>query len=72
MKGFLLDTNVPSEMTRPRPQSSVSEWLDNADDDRLYQRGFPRRDSERDYDSPREQASQRATAMARRNLAPMV
>ena len=36
MKGFLLDTNVPSEMTRPRPQSSVSEWLDNADDDRLY------------------------------------
>jgi hypothetical protein len=36
MKGFLLDTNVPSEMTRPRPQSSVSEWLDTADDDQLY------------------------------------
>jgi predicted nucleic acid-binding protein len=36
MKGFLLDTNVPSEMTRPRPQSGVSRWLDDADDDQLY------------------------------------
>jgi predicted nucleic acid-binding protein len=36
MKGFLLDTNIPSEMTRPSPQSSVSSWLDQADDDRLY------------------------------------
>ncbi len=36
MKGFLLDTNIPSEMTRPRPQSSVSRWLDDADDDQLY------------------------------------
>jgi len=36
MKGFLLDTNVPSEMTRKRPQSSVSEWLETADDDQLY------------------------------------
>jgi predicted nucleic acid-binding protein len=36
MKGFLLDTNIPSEMTRPSPQPSVSAWLDDADDDRLY------------------------------------
>jgi predicted nucleic acid-binding protein len=36
MKGFLLDTNVPSEMTRPRPQPSVYGWLDDADDDQLY------------------------------------
>jgi predicted nucleic acid-binding protein len=36
MKGFLLDTNIPSEMTRPRPQSSVSGCLDDADDDELY------------------------------------
>ena len=36
MKGFLLDTNIPSEMTRPRPQPSVSAWLDDADDDQLY------------------------------------
>lgn len=36
MKGFLLDTNIPSEMTRPRPQPSVIGWLDDADDDQLY------------------------------------
>jgi predicted nucleic acid-binding protein len=36
MKGFLLDTNIPSEMTRPLPQPSVSAWLDDADDDQLY------------------------------------
>ena len=36
MKGFLLDTNIPSEMTRPRPQPSVIGWLDDADDGQLY------------------------------------
>ena len=36
MKGFLLDTNIPSEMTRPFPQPSVAQWLEGADDDRLY------------------------------------
>jgi predicted nucleic acid-binding protein len=36
MSGFLLDTNIPSEMTRPYPQLSVSQWLDDADDDDLY------------------------------------
>ena len=36
MKGFLLDTNIPSEMTRPHPQLSVTQWLDVADDDQLY------------------------------------
>jgi predicted nucleic acid-binding protein len=36
VNGFLLDTNVPSEMTRSRPQASVSKWLDEADDDGLY------------------------------------
>lgn len=36
MKGFLLDTNIPSEMTRPYPQSSVTQWLDDADDHQLY------------------------------------
>ena len=35
MKGFLLDTNIPSELTRPQPQPSVSEWLDKADDNQL-------------------------------------
>ncbi|MGO8758485.1 MAG: type II toxin-antitoxin system VapC family toxin [Terracidiphilus sp.] len=36
MRGYLLDTNIPSELTRPHPQPSVSEWLDNADDEQLY------------------------------------
>lgn len=36
MTGFLLDTNVPSEMTRPHPQQSVTAWLDEADDAQLY------------------------------------
>jgi predicted nucleic acid-binding protein len=36
MRGFLLDTNIPSELTRPRPQLSVSAWLDDADDEQLY------------------------------------
>jgi predicted nucleic acid-binding protein len=36
MKGFLLDTNIPSEMTRPFPQLSVTQWLDNADDELLF------------------------------------
>jgi predicted nucleic acid-binding protein len=36
MNGFLLDTNVPSELTKPQPDSHVEEWLDAADDERLY------------------------------------
>jgi toxin FitB len=36
MRGFLLDTNIPSELTRPNPQESVADWLDNADDEQLY------------------------------------
>jgi len=36
MKGFLLDTNVISEMTRPKPESRVSEWLDSIDEAMLY------------------------------------
>jgi predicted nucleic acid-binding protein len=27
MNGFLLDTNIPSELLRPRPDSNVSVWL---------------------------------------------
>lgn len=36
MSGFLLDTNVPSELTRIRPDSRVVAWLDAADDDDLF------------------------------------
>ncbi len=34
--GFLLDTNVPSELTRIKPNARVAQWLDEADDNLLY------------------------------------
>lgn len=36
MTGFLLDTNVPSEMTRSRPSPRVEDWLNAVDDELLY------------------------------------
>lgn len=36
MTGFLLDTNVPSELTRPQSDPRVEKWLDDADDEQLY------------------------------------
>ena len=33
---YLLDTNVISEWTRPRPDPAVVAWLDAADEDMLY------------------------------------
>jgi len=35
-KGFLLDTNVPSELRRPKPDPRVTRWLQAANDDLLY------------------------------------
>ncbi len=34
--GFLLDTNVISEASRPRPDPRVMAWLAAADEDRIY------------------------------------
>jgi predicted nucleic acid-binding protein len=34
--GFLLDTMVPSELTRPKPEPRVVKWLDDADDEQLF------------------------------------
>jgi len=36
MTGFLLDTNVPSELTRPQSDPHVEKWLDDADDEQLF------------------------------------
>ena len=36
MNGFLLDTNIPSELMRPMPEPRVEAWLEAADDERLY------------------------------------
>ncbi|MGA7686270.1 MAG: type II toxin-antitoxin system VapC family toxin [Terriglobales bacterium] len=36
MNGFLLDTNVISELTRPRPDEHVANWMNAADEDLLF------------------------------------
>lgn len=36
MSGYLLDTNVLSEMTRPVPSPQVMEWLDSVEESQLY------------------------------------
>jgi len=36
MSGFLLDTNVISELVRPQPARRVTEWMEAADEDLLY------------------------------------
>jgi hypothetical protein len=36
MTGFLLDTNVPSELTRLRPEARVVHWLDAQNNERLF------------------------------------
>ena len=36
MSGFLLDTNVPSELIRARPEPRVGAWLDAQTDERLH------------------------------------
>lgn len=36
MNGFLLDTNIPSELTRQRSAPQVERWLDEANDEELH------------------------------------
>ena len=36
MSGFLLDTNVISELVKTRPNSSVTTWIEDADESLLY------------------------------------
>ena len=36
MSGFLLDTNVPSELIGIKPDPRVAQWLRDANDDALY------------------------------------
>ncbi len=36
MTRFLLDTNIPSEMTKSRPAPRVEEWLNQLEDDALF------------------------------------
>jgi predicted nucleic acid-binding protein len=36
VKGFLLDTNIPSELTYPQPAPQVAQWLENTDSEELF------------------------------------
>jgi len=36
VNGFLLDTNIPSELTYPKPQPLVERWLDQVDNGALF------------------------------------
>jgi len=36
MSGFLLDTNVISELVRPKPEPRVIQWMESADEALLY------------------------------------
>ena len=36
MKGFLLDSNIPSELTYPRPAPQVEQWLEKVYDEQLF------------------------------------
>lgn len=36
MSGFLLDTNVISELIKPKPQPNVVRWVREADEDALF------------------------------------
>ena len=36
MSGFLLDTNILSELTRQKPAPQVERWLDEANDEELF------------------------------------
>lgn len=36
MSGFLLDTNIPSELTRSRPEPRVTAWLQATGGEELY------------------------------------
>ena len=36
MSGFLLDTNVISELIKPRPDTNVTTWIETTDESLLY------------------------------------
>jgi predicted nucleic acid-binding protein len=36
VNGFLLDTNIPSELTKPRPEPRVVRWLELANENEIF------------------------------------
>ena len=35
-RGWLIDTNIVSEWVEPRPDAGIVNWLDEADEDRIF------------------------------------
>lgn len=36
MSGFLLDTNIISELVKPKPEANVTAWIENTDESLLF------------------------------------
>lgn len=36
MSGFLLDTNIISELVKPKPETNVTTWIEDTDESLLY------------------------------------
>ena len=36
MSGFLLDTNVVSELIKPKPEAKLAEWVDSTEDELFH------------------------------------
>jgi predicted nucleic acid-binding protein len=36
VSGFLLDTNIISELVKPRPEANVTDWIESTDESLLY------------------------------------
>jgi toxin FitB len=36
VSGFLLDTNIISELIKPKPEAKLTAWVESADEDLLY------------------------------------
>ena len=73
MTGFLLDTNVPSELTYPRPSPKVEEWLGKVNDEKLFFSVISLAEICRGIaQASREQEACPATRVARLDVAPVV
>ena len=40
MSGFLLDTNIISELVKPKPEAKVTTWIEDTDESLLYLSGL--------------------------------
>lgn len=62
-KKFLLDTNVVSELRKPRPHGGVVAWLESIDDSQLYVSAVTLGEIQAGIESTREQDPEKAQAI---------